>query len=231
MFFIIFISKKLALTASFLYYCVEVNVMKKISLFTFLLPVIALEVLAGIIIKFAKLDSGTASSITISLVSLGFTMSMYLVQPKSTNNRWLINKEVECFENIIDSCEFYSLLIEEYESDKIDFKDLVGIHKVEFIKTLIVSKRSIKNYMKYLTATDKSGELFEKLCKLIGNVKNLKLIENVENCTCNTEKLKNDIKKIIDLSYQLINLSPYIYSHVNKKKIDHKTQEVLKGCD
>lgn len=205
--------------------------MRKIIRFNFLLPVIALGIFAGIITNCAKLDPGTASSITISLVSLGFTMSMYLLQPKSTDNRWLINKEVECFENIIDSCEFYTLLIEEYESDKIDFKDLVGIHKVEFIKTLIVSKRSIKNYRKYLTETDKSGELFGKLCKLIENVKKLKLIENVEKCTCNNEKLKNDIKKIILLSYQLINLSPFIYSRVNKKKINEKTQEMLERCD
>ena len=171
---------------------------------------------------FNKNDSETSITISLSLMTLGLSLTNMLLQPKSTDNRWLINKEVECFENIIDSCEFYTLLIEEYESDKIDFKDLVGIHKVEFIKTLIVSKRSIKNYRKYLTATDKSSELFEKLCKLIGNVK---------NCTCNTKKLKDDIEKIIQLSYQLINLSQYIYSHTNKKKIDHKTQEVLKRCD
>ena len=194
---------------------------KKKSRCLFLLPVVLMAILA-IITWFSGVKYGTASSITIALVSLGFTMSMYLIEPKSTDNRWLINKEVECFENIIDSCEFYTLLIEEYESNKIDIKDLLGIQKVEFIKTLIVSQRSIKNYRKYLTEDDESEEVFEKLSKLI---------EKMKNCAYNNKKLKYDIESIILLSYQLINLSPYIYSKVKKEEIDRKTQEVLKRCD
>ncbi|QHJ83996.1 MAG: hypothetical protein [Caudoviricetes sp.] len=187
-----------------------------------IVPAVLCTYTAAKIIDSTCIDPIKTVPIALTLITLGFTLSDALIKKNSANNRWLINKEVECFENIIDSCEFYYLLIEEYESYKIDFKDLFGIQRVEFIKTLVVSQRSIENYKNYLTGYDRSEEILKKLSDLI---------DDVINCTDNYEKLKNDLKKIIDLSYQLINLSPYIYSDVNKKEIDRKTQEVLKGCD
>lgn len=169
-----------------------------------------------------EISNGDRIAILLSLISFGFSLTNVLLQLKSTDNRWLINKEVECFENIIDSCQYYKIIIDEYENNRINVKYLVGIHRIELLKTLISNQRSIENYKNYLTGKDKSEKIFEKLSDLI---------DKVIDCTDNYEKLKKYLKDIIQLSYQLINLSPYIYSDVNKKKIDRKTQEVLKGCD
>ena len=169
-----------------------------------------------------EISNGDRIAILLSLISFGFSLTNVLLQLKSTDNRWLINKEVECFENIIGSCQYYKIIIDEYENNRINVKYLVGIHRIELLKTLISNQRSIENYKNYLTGKDKSEKIFEKLSDLI---------DKVIDCTDNYEKLKKYLKDIIQLSYQLINLSPYIYSDVNKKKIDRKTQEVLKGCD
>lgn len=169
-----------------------------------------------------EISNGDRIAILLSLISFGFSLTNVLLQLKSTDNRWLINKEVECFENIIDSCQYYKIIIDEYENNRINVKYLVGIHRIELLKTLISNQRSIENYKNYLTGKDKSEKIFEKLSDLI---------DKVIDCTDNYEKLKKYLKDIIQLSYQLINLSPYIYSDVNKKEIDRKTQEVLKGCD
>lgn len=190
-----------------------------------LVPFIICVILAWCILNNAinkKISNGDMIAIILSLMSFGFSITNALLQLKSTDNRWLINKEVECFENVIDSCQYYKIIIDEYENNRINVKYLVGIHRIELLKTLIESKRSIKNYMNYLTGKDKNQEIFEELSDLI---------DEVINCTDNYEKLNKDLKKIIELSYQLINLSPYIYSRVKKKEIDNRTQDVLKECD
>lgn len=190
-----------------------------------LVPFIICVILAWCILNNAinkKISNGDMIAIILSLMSFGFSITNALLQLKSTDNRWLINKEVECFENVIDSCQYYKIIIDEYENNRINVKYLVGIHRIELLKTLIESKRSIKNYMNYLTGKDKNQEIFEELSDLI---------DEVINCTDNYEKLNKDLKKIIELSYQLINLSPYIYSQIKKKEIDNRTQDVLKECD
>ena len=198
--------------------------MKKIniSILLYSLPMIILVAAAIIMSWNPEVEKNTTISITLSFISLGLSVTNALIGTKSADNRWLINKEVECFENIIDSCEYYKITIEEYELNRIDVKYLVGIHRIELLKTLIESKRSIENYKNYLTGNDRNEEILKKLSDLI---------DDVINCTDNYEKLNKDLKKIIDLSYQLINLSPYIYSHVNKNEIDNKTQEVMKLFD
>ena len=219
---------------SFLYYFFEVNVMQNnfsqkwrifLNWISILVPFISF-VIAGMLFlnntNRKEISNGDRIAILLSLISFGFSLTNVLLQLKSTDNRWLINKEVECFENIIDSCQYYKIIIDEYENNRINVKYLVGIHRIELLKTLISNQRSIENYKNYLTGKDKSEKIFEKLSDLI---------DKVIDCTDNYEKLKKYLKDIIQLSYQLINLSPYIYSDVNKKEIDRKTQEVLKGCD
>ena len=198
--------------------------MKKnnISKFLYLLPVIILSVAAIVISLIPEVEENTAISIALSLVSLALAMTNALIGPKSADNRWLINKEVECFENIIDSCEYYKITIEEYEHNRIDVEFLVGIHRIELLKTLIESKRSIENYRNYLTGYDRSEEIFKKLSDLI---------DDVINCTDDYEKTKKYLEEIIKFSYQLINLSPYIYSEIHKKEIKNKNQEMLEKCD
>lgn len=187
-----------------------------------IVPAVLCTYIAAEIIDSISKDLIKTVPIALTLITLGFTFSDALIEKNSANNRWLINKEVECFENIIDSCQYYKIIIDEYENNRINVKYLVGIHRIELLKTLISNQRSIENYKNYLTGKDKSEKIFEKLSDLI---------DKVIDCTDNYEKLKKYLKDIIQLSYQLINLSPYIYSDVNKKEIDRKTQEVLKGCD
>ncbi|WP_270261897.1 hypothetical protein [Lactobacillus panisapium] len=148
--------------------------------------------------------------VSISILSLGITFSLALMNMASQNSRWLMNKIVEILESIIKESESYKDLLTRYLMGKVKIEELAGADILIIYKTKI---QLLTNYKKLIKGGKNEIEfdnIEDDYKKIESEIKKL----DKTNTDCEIKCLVNDIlinlNKIIDDSSKLILKSRYI---------------------